>query len=77
MPLDSLHDLFVDELKDLTELDMAYLVDCTGLTNVDGLKSLTRVRQVWLHGCTGLTKETVKALRTAIPKTHVGRGFKD
>ena len=61
----------VDGLKNLSALQEVWLRRCTGLTNVDGLKNLPALRAVVLEGCTGLTKESVAALKAALPKAYI------
>ena len=61
----------VDALKNLSALQDVVLIDCTGLTNVDGLKNLSALQYVWLAGCTGLTKESVAALKAALPNAKI------
>ena len=61
----------VDALKNLPTLLEVYLGGCTGLTNVDALKNLSAPKRVWLKRCTGLTKESVAALRAALPKVFI------
>ena len=59
----------VDALKGLTALESIQLTNCTGLTNVDAIKGLTALQQVDLQKCTGLTKESIAALKAALPNT--------
>jgi Leucine-rich repeat (LRR) protein len=61
----------VDALKNLSALQRVRLEGCTGLTNVDALKNLSALEHVDLTGCTGLTKESVAALRAALPNTQI------
>ena len=61
----------VDGLKNLSALQWVTLPGCTGLTNVDGLKNLHALQGVSLYGCTGLTKESVAALKAALPKVII------
>ncbi len=61
----------VDALKNLSKLKWVHLNGCTGLTNVDALKNLPALRDVYLEGCTGLTKESVAALKAALPKAQI------
>ncbi len=61
----------VDGLKNLSALEIVSLQGCTGLTNVDGLKNLSALKIVSLQGCTGLTKESVAALRAALPNATI------
>ena len=57
----------VDALKNHSALQEVTLIGCTGLPNLDGLKNLSALRVIQLSGCTGLTKETVAALKAALP----------
>ena len=61
----------VDALKNLSALQYVSLSGCTGLTNVDGLKNLSALEGVWLTGCTVLTKDSVAALKAALPKALI------
>ena len=61
----------VDALKHLSALREVYLNICTGLTNVDGLMNLRALHTVYLDGCTGLTKESVAALKAALPNAQI------
>ena len=61
----------VDALKNHFTLQVVSFTDCTALTNVDALKSLPALQEVWLEDCTGLTKETIVALRAALPNTKI------
>ena len=61
----------MDALKNLSDLQYVYLHRCTGLTNVDALKNLSALQEVLLLGCTGLTKESVAALKAALPKARI------
>ena len=66
----------VDALKNLSALQTVFLKGCTGLTNVDGLKNLSALQRITLDGCTGLTKETVAALKAALPKAYISSDYK-
>ena len=61
----------VDALKSLSALQEVYLMSCKGLTNVDALKNLPALREVWLNGSTGLTKESIAALKAALPNARI------
>ncbi len=61
----------LDALKNLSALQTVWLYGCTGLTSVDALKNLTALQQVYLNGCTGLAKESVAALKAALPRTNI------
>ena len=61
----------VDALKNLPALFHVSLEGSTGLTNVDGLKNLSALQEITLHGCTGLTKESVAALKAALPSANI------
>ena len=61
----------VDGLKNLPALKWVVLEGCTGLKNLDGLKSLPALQRVVLSGCTGLTRESVEALRAALPNANI------
>ncbi len=61
----------IDALKSLPALEWIYLEGCAELTNVDSLKKLPKLARVYLTGCTGLSKETVAALKVALPKTEI------
>jgi hypothetical protein len=61
----------LDGLKNLSALKALALNGCTGLTNVDGLKHLSGLNVVNIEGCTGLTKESVAALKAALPNATV------
>ena len=61
----------VDALRELKALKNLGLYRCTGLKNVDGLLGLTGLEKLHLEGCTGLTKESVDAVKAALPKTKV------
>ncbi len=61
----------VDALRDLSALKDVCLEGCTGLRNVDGLKKLPDWARVVLVGCTGLTRESVDALRAALPNAII------
>ena len=61
----------VAALKNLTALEEVNLVNCTKLTNVDALKNLPALQLVHLSGCTGLTKESIEALKAALPNTTI------
>ena len=61
----------VDALKRLTSLRHIDLTRCSGLINLDGLKTLPALRLVVLSGCTGLTKESIEALKAALPNTTI------
>ena len=61
----------MDDLKNLKALEKVWLVGCWRLTNVDGLKDLPALTAIDLTGCTGLTKESVAALKAALPKAAI------
>ena len=61
----------VDALKNLFALKEVSLFGCTGLTNVDGLDNHSALREVVLIGCTRLTKESVAALKAALPNAEI------
>ncbi len=61
----------VETLKNLSALQEIYLINCTALTNVDALKYLFALKTVNLDGCTGLTKESVAALKAALPNARI------
>ncbi len=61
----------VDALKGITALKRLDLTNCSHLKNVDALKNLKALETVVLKGCTGLTKESIEALKAAIPKTII------
>ena len=61
----------MDALKHLSKLEVLSLADCTGLTNVNALKGLTALQEIDLRNCTGLTKESIAALKAALPKTKI------
>ena len=61
----------VDTLKNLSALQSVWLTGCAGLTNVDALKNLSALQEITLHGCTGLTKESVAALKAALPSANI------
>ena len=61
----------VDALKNLPALRVVDLSGCTGLMNVDGLRNLSALKEVALNGCTGLTKESVAALKAALPNAKI------
>jgi len=44
---------------------------CTGLTNLDGLKNLSTLEAVILRDCDKRTRETVDALKAALPNTNI------
>ena len=58
-------------LSPLTRLQVLSLGGCMGLTNVDALKNLSALRDIWIQGCTGLKKESVAALKAALPKAVI------
>ena len=61
----------VDALKGITTLKDVDLTKCPRLKNVDGLKNLNALKTVGLEGCTGLTKESIEALKAALPNTTI------
>ena len=61
----------VDALQELKALKELSLSGCTGLKNVDGILGLTGLETLYLRACTGLTKETVAAVKAALPKTEI------
>ena len=61
----------VDGLKGITTLREVNLTNCPRLKNVDGLKNLNALETVELKGCTGLTKESIEALKVALPDTTI------
>ena len=61
----------VDALKHLAALKTIDFSGCLKLTNVGALKNLSSLQSVNLTICTGLTRESVDALRAALPKTHI------
>jgi hypothetical protein len=61
----------LDALKNLSALQEVDLRGCTGLTNTDTLKNLSALKWVDLTGCTGLTRESVEALKAALPNTII------
>ena len=61
----------VDALRNLPALRELDLSACTGLTNVDALTNLPSLREVSLNGCKGLTKESVEALKAALPNARI------
>ncbi len=61
----------VDALKNLSALRKVHIFGCIKLTNVDALKNLPALQQIWLSGCRGLTKESVAALKAALPKARI------
>lgn len=63
------HDL--SALEDLTSLEYLDLSRCTGLTNVDGVKGLSGLQWLGLSDCNTVTKESVDALKAALPATVI------
>ena len=61
----------VDALKNHIALESVGFLGCTGLTNVDALKSLPALEEVYLRHCMGLKRESVDALRAALPNTRI------
>ena len=61
----------VDALKNLSALQVVYLNGSKRLTNVDALKNLSALQTVSLEGCTGLTKESIAALKAALPNAQI------
>ena len=62
----------VDELKGLVALKNIGLTYCTGLTNVDALKHLPALQSVDLAASSSLTKESIAALKAALPNAEIG-----
>ncbi len=58
-------------LINLLALEEVDLSDCTGLTNVDGLMNLPALESVDLKRCKGLTKDSVAALKAALPNALI------
>ncbi len=61
----------VDMLKNLPALKWVELNNCTALTNVDALKTLTALPTLRFTGSHGLTKESIEALKAALPNTEI------
>ncbi|MEK0450916.1 MAG: hypothetical protein RL088_3184 [Verrucomicrobiota bacterium] len=61
----------LDGLKNHIALESVGFLGCTGLTNVDALKSLPALEEVYLRHCMGLKRESVDALRAALPNTRI------
>lgn len=61
----------VDELKGLVALERVGLTYCTALKNVDALKHLPVLQFVDLAESTALEKETIVALKAALPKATI------
>ena len=58
-------------LGSLTRLRRIWLRGCAGLTNVSALKNLSTLGLIDLTGCTGLTRESVEALKAALPNATI------
>ncbi|MEK0450521.1 MAG: hypothetical protein RL088_2789 [Verrucomicrobiota bacterium] len=59
----------VDVIKSLPALSQVVFINCPRLTNVNSLKNLPSLKMIHLEACTGLTRESVDALRAALPNT--------
>ena len=61
----------VDALKELKTLERVDLSDCPSLTNVDALIHLPSLIEVRLQGYMNISKESIAALKAALPNTQV------
>ena len=57
--------------ENLSALQRVVLTGCPRLSNVDALKNLSALRDVWIYDCTGLSKESVAALKAALPNARI------
>lgn len=61
----------LEAVRNLRMLEFLWLRDCKGLRNVAGLPGLKGLRDVDLTGCTGLTRESIDALKAALPDAKI------
>jgi hypothetical protein len=63
--------LNVDTLKKAPALEILHLDLCTNLTNIEALKNLPTLKEIWLRRCPGVSKESITALKAALPNTVI------
>ncbi len=61
----------LEAVRNLRMLEFLWLRDCKGLRNVAGLSGFKGLRDVDLTGCTGLTRESIDALKAALPDAKI------
>ena len=61
----------VDGLEGLTALNELSIWGCDALQNVDALKGLTNLQKVEFSKCPGLSRESIAALKAALPNTEI------